>query len=161
MRSECRNITDTGTPGCNFSFSGTDCGYNVLTSGSELAHLYHVTLGNLARWSPSETAQLDYGLVNTGLFQHLQSFDYWSGTEYAPDTSRAWYFKTTDGRQNRGPKGDHSLSALAVRPGDVAAAVPKPQSLALALLGLGALWMARRRRPASMRLPERGCRSAT
>ena len=48
-------------------------------------------------------------------------------------------------------RGTHSSKirfsyAVAVRPGDVAAAVPEPQTLALALLALGATVVARRRR---------------
>jgi hypothetical protein len=37
---------------------------------------------------------------------------------------------------------------VAVRSGDVTAAVPEPQSLAMLLLGLGVVAVARRRRPA-------------
>ncbi len=45
-------IVDTGTPGCDFGYSGTDCGYNVQTKTgatvhNEMAHLYYVTLGNV------------------------------------------------------------------------------------------------------------------
>lgn len=46
-------MLDTGAPGCDFSYSGTDCGFGVQdisadsqTVYSELAHLYFVTLGN-------------------------------------------------------------------------------------------------------------------
>ena len=46
-------MVDTGTPGCNYSYNWTDCGFNVQTfSGttiySEMASLYHITLGNLS-----------------------------------------------------------------------------------------------------------------
>ena len=72
---------------------------------------------------------------------------YWSGTEYdAPIPVNVWHFKTFDGIQSHGVKGD-ALYAVAVRPGDVAASVPEPQTLALALLALGATVVARRRRP--------------
>lgn len=143
-------ITDTGTSGCNWSVSGgTDCGYNVDTSGSELAHLWYVTLGNRAYYAPGTGAheQPGWDLTNTGPFQNLQSSDYWSGTEYeTPSTTAAWVFGTNDGWQYFAFK-HNSQSVLAVRPGDVAAAVPEPQPVALALLGLAVLWVARRRRP--------------
>jgi hypothetical protein len=35
------SITDTGTPGCDAAFVGTDCGYNVDTATGELAHLWY------------------------------------------------------------------------------------------------------------------------
>lgn len=46
----------------------------------------------------------------------MQSYDYWSGTEYAPDTNNAWNFNTNDGNQNNDDK-NNALYAVAVRPG--------------------------------------------
>ena len=46
----------------------------------------------------------------------LQSYDYWSGTEYAPNPSNAWNFNTNNGNQNANDK-NNDLYALAVRPG--------------------------------------------
>lgn len=74
----------------------------------------------------------------------VQSYLYWSGLEYAPNTVSAWGFYVSYGDQN----GDFKFNdyyAWAVRPGDVAAApalsgVPEPGTvglLALGLLGLG------------------------
>ena len=90
--------------------------------------------------------------VGSSLGGLLAQFDgvradlYWSGTEYAPDPGAAWDFYTLNGGQSPGGK-DNALSAVAVRPGDVAASVPEPQTLALVLLALGATVVARRRRP--------------
>ena len=49
-------MIDTPTAGCNFSYGGTDCGYNVLTKDgttvySEMAHLLYVTLGNKPQYN--------------------------------------------------------------------------------------------------------------
>jgi hypothetical protein len=79
-------------------------------------------------------------------FSNVQSYDYWSGTEYAPNPYNAWSFLTYYGPLNDFTK-DDALYAVAVRPGDVAAPVPEPQTLALVLLALGATVVARRRRP--------------
>ena len=144
-------VLDTGTPGCNSGYTGTDCGYNVYGSeaarrDSPLAHMFYDTLGNLAYSDTSGNyPQPGWGLTNTGPFSNMQSGVYWSGTEYAPDTNFAWYFGTHDGHQSGASKRNASY-AVAVRPGDVAA-VPEPQSVVLALLGLAALWVVRRRRP--------------
>ena len=145
-------MVDTGTAGCDFAFAGTDCGYNVQTKAgatvySEMAHLYYVTLGNKAPYTTTGAGNVDgWGLTNTGDFQNLEAPNYWSGLEYAPVPSAAWLFSTVEGFQTGGDKGV-PLFALAVRPGDVAAAVPEPESLALVLLGLAAAGVARRRRP--------------
>ena len=91
----------------------------------------------------------DVGSSLAGLqaqFDGVQSNVYWSGTEYAPVPSSAWYFYTFNGLQSDFGK-YFALYAVAVRPGDVAASVPEPQTLALALLALGATVVARRRRP--------------
>jgi hypothetical protein len=46
----------------------------------------------------------------------VQSNDYWSGLEYAPNTNNAWNFNTNNGNQNANNK-NNQLYALAVRPG--------------------------------------------
>ncbi len=91
----------------------------------------------------------DVGSSLTGLkaqFDGVQPSAYWSGTEYAPDPSSAWYFFASFGGQN-GVGEVNALYAVAVRPGDVTASVPEPQTLALVLMALGAAVVARKRRP--------------
>ena len=144
-------MIDTGATGCNFAYVGTDCGYNVQTKSggivySEMASLYYDTLGNKAYYNTSGAAQSGYGLANKGDFLNMQSSIYWSGLEYAPNSSSAWYFGT--GLGNQGDTGKSgSLYAQAVRPGDVVVAVPEPETYAMMLLGLSALVVAVRRRP--------------
>ena len=50
-------MIDTGASGCDFSYAGgTDCGYNVDTATSEIAHLFHVTLASVRSTHPATTA---------------------------------------------------------------------------------------------------------
>ena len=145
----------------NFSYNGsTDSGYNVSeqgtayagSTGSEMAHLFYNTLNNKSYCDPAfSTAsscsgpQAGSGLTNTDPFTNLQGNYYWSGLEYALDTSNAWVFHFLyNGYQNETDK-NTALYALAVSPGDVAA-VPEAQTYALMLAGLGLIgWRARRR----------------
>lgn len=73
-------LSDLGSPGCNYSYGGTDCGYNVDTTSSELAHLYNVTLGNKGLVNTNGQQQNDYGLIDDAanpndetLFSNLES----------------------------------------------------------------------------------------
>ena len=131
-----------------FSFGGYDdwrlptadpsCGAAYNCTGSEMGHLWYVELGNITG-----------GPTNTGNFQNLQSYVYWSGTEYAPNPGAAWDFLTggADGGRQLAATKSSGLYAKAVRPGDVAAA-PEPATHALLLAGLTALAVvSRRRRP--------------
>ena len=152
-------MVDTGTSGCNFSYAGgTDCGYNVQTTSgstvySEMASLFYDTLGNKAYCPPGNATcigpgvpQTSWGLTNVGDFLNMQSNFYWSGTEYAPGPGGAWGFDTGNGGQDANDK-NIPFYAMAVRPGDVLAAqVPEPESLVLALTALGAMALVRRRR---------------
>lgn len=144
--------TDTGTSGCNFAYSGTDCGDNVDPTSSEMAHLYFIELGNLSHFTTTGANSGAYvggsnpnsTLDNVGPFTNFQSGLYWSGTEYAPAPSFAWSFRTYYGYQDFDFK-TGSFYALAVRPGDVAA-VPEAETYALMLAGLGLIgWRAKRR----------------
>lgn len=129
----------------NCTYSGTNCGYNVVTSSSEMASLFFSTLGNKSYANASEVVQAGWGLTNAGSFQNMQSYDaYRLGTEYAPDTNSVWVFGTHDGSQFLTGK-SAPMYAMAVRPGDVAP-VPEPETYAMLLAGLGLIGAVVRRR---------------
>jgi hypothetical protein len=141
-------VTDTGTSGCNFAYTGTDCGYNVDLSTSEMAHMFYSTLGNTGYYNTSGSptgcsGSSPYCLTNDGPFSNLQPYIYWSGTTYAPDTSSAWYFSFTDGYQNGSAKSDGRY-AWAVRPGDIGEA-PVPGAVWLFGSALAVIAAVRRR----------------
>jgi hypothetical protein len=152
-------MIDTGTAGCDYAYTGTDCGYNVQTKSgatvySEMASLFYDTLGNKALYDASGNYQsAGYGLTNTGDFLNMQFYSYWSGLEYAPDTSFAWGFYTSFGYQIFVDK-PTSLWALAVLDGDVAVSpIPEPETYALMLAGLVVVGAAARRRRAVVQQP--------
>ncbi|MCB1866469.1 MAG: DUF1566 domain-containing protein [Chromatiales bacterium] len=135
-------ITDTGAPGCDFAFTGTDCGYNVDLGTGELADLWYRALGNIPYYDTSGNGpQAGWGLTNTGPFDNMQSDYYWSGTEYAPSTVNAWTFHTDRGYQDLNLK-TNLFYGWAVRTGN--AGVPLPGTALL--LGLGLLGLTARRR---------------
>ena len=123
---------------------GAGVGYNC--TGGELSGLFVTDLGNKANESvPNQVGDTAEQIANLALFSNVQVNVYSSGTEATSGT--AWIFQSGDGYQVNYFK-DDPLFAVAVRPGDVAVAVPEPQTLALALLALGATVVARRKRPA-------------
>lgn len=122
--------------------------YGYGCTGGELSGLFVTDLGNKAIESVlNQVGDTAEQIANLALFSNVQSGVYWSSTDYAADPSLTWTFDTTFGFQSFFAK-NVSLYAVAVRPGDVAVSVPEPQTLALALLALGATVAARRRRPA-------------
>ena len=96
----------------------------VLPTIDQLATQFSTNLGEASGQSIADSHNDSYNL-----FTNLQSYVYWSGSEYAPYPYYAWVFNTYDGYQNITFK-DLQLYAWAVRPGDVAA-VPVP----------GAFWL--------------------
>lgn len=84
--------------------------------------------------------------ANLALFTNVKSWSYWSGTLYAPGTHNAWTVDFGTGWQWYGSGVGNAYYAMAVRSGDVAAPVPEPQTLGLALLALGATVVGQRRR---------------
>lgn len=90
-----------------------------------MGHLWHEVLGNIAGSS-----------TNVGPFQNGLPNAYWSSTD-APAPYGAWLFYIVGGIQSF-DDADIALRAAALRPGDVASAVPEPQTWAMLVLGLGA-----------------------
>ena len=109
-------------------------GFNC--TGSEMGHMFYNEFGATAGLSILAGSNA----ANLALFTNVQSGTYWSGTEYAPNPGDAWLFRASGGAQSSADK-VVALYAVAVR------SVPEPQTLALALLALGATVVARRRRP--------------
>ena len=93
-------------------------------TGSQMGDLFYNQLGGVANTSISTTHNANYNL-----FSNVQSYVYWSSSEYAPGPYYAWHFNTYDGSQDYHYK-NNQFYAWAVRPGDVAA-VPVP----------GAFWL--------------------
>jgi hypothetical protein len=142
----------------NYSYSqsgNTDAGLNITSPHSELSYMYYVNLGLKSRFSATGAYQPDFGVFgngtyggenNVGLVSNLQAYFYWSGTAYAPNPATfAWFFNADDALQNISLQSMESY-AWAVRPGDVAAPVPEPETYALLLAGLGLLGFVARRR---------------
>lgn len=139
------SVTDTGSIGCDFAFSGTDCGFNVDTSTSEMSYMYYVTLGNKAYYDTGgNPGQAGWGLTNTGPFVNLQNFSYWADKLYTPDTSAAWHFDFILGHQG-GVGLTSPQNFWAVHDGDVGmATVPVPAAMWLfgsGLFGLSGMVM--------------------
>lgn len=136
-------MTDTGAPGCEgLAFSGTDCGFNVSTGASELAHMFFVTLGNRAIVNAARVSQSG-GLSNTGPFSNVKANAYWTDVTNAPFRGSAWAFYNNQGYQGPASK-ELEFSAWAVRTGDVSA-VPEPEGVAMALAAVAAGVCVRRR----------------
>ncbi len=141
---------DVGNDGATFTnfYQGVDYAYNI-TTHSELSNMFFNVLGNKSYYDTSG-AQTgctfpDYCLTNTGLFSNLQSSDYWSATEYAPDNiTSAWFFSMSSGSQIRNVK-NKMFYGWAVQSGDVSA-VPVPAAAWLFGSGLlGLIGVARRK----------------
>jgi len=140
-------VIDTGSLGCNFANSGTDCGFNVAGNGSaagnELSELYYQELGGKGYYSSNGALQSGYGMPNTATFDN-ERWGYWSGTEYMPSPLAAWMFSNDDGLQTYFNM-DALLNVWVVSPGQISV-VPEPDSFALLFSGLSLLGLLTARR---------------
>nr|WP_319495365.1 hypothetical protein [uncultured Desulfobacter sp.] len=131
-----------------FGYGGTTTGgYNITTS--ELGFLFYEELGNTGSLGTDGSIMpWPYGLKNTELFENLLVSRYWSGTEYATDTTDAWSFCMDFGVQINFHK-TTDFYGLAVRSGRVSvSSTPIPGTsllLGAGLLGLAGVCRRKRR----------------
>ena len=134
--------------GYDGSLSG---GFNITTS--EMGHLFYEELGNLGLFGTDGSYQPGYGLTNTGDFNNLLLWEYWSctGAEYRRDPAYAWVFNMAVGSQGTVYKSQSNAYGLALRggqvDGQVAAPTPIPAPVLLLSTGLlGLIPMIRRKK---------------
>lgn len=118
-----------------------DYGYNISRTSSELSYMYYVNLGLKGKMNTDGSYQPNYGIYgngseivgqnNVGLIKNLQAGAYWTGSAYFQGIDY-FYLNTYYGKQDFTNNG-YSLSAWAVRDGDIVAiaTVPTPDSLLL------------------------------
>ncbi len=156
---DVRDVHAFGTPaydGCNFAYSGTDCGYNVINDTSALAQLYFGELNKKSQFNASGQPQSGYGIFgNNGIqvaggvvgpFNNVQSSGYWSDSDYIP-ANGAWDFNFSDGNQDGSYK-NLQFYAWAITSGQVAT-VPVPGAVWLFGTGLVGLVSLKRRNQAT------------
>jgi hypothetical protein len=89
-------------------------------TGSQMGNLFYTQLGGIENNSITTTHNDNYYL-----FSNVQSSEYWSSYEYAPNPQLAWYFYTVNGNQNSNVKNGQRY-AWAVRSGDISPPVVVP-----------------------------------
>jgi len=72
-------VTDTGAPGCDFSYNNTDCSFNVDPATGEMARLWDVSLGNTPYYDTSAnptgcSGSPPYCFTNQSPFVNAQSY---------------------------------------------------------------------------------------
>lgn len=130
-----------------------DQGLGFNCRGSELGHLFNISLGNPNDNGTGATGgtvgtgcfdTLPHCLQNSVPFDNAQSFAYWSGSTYAPDPSRAWLFVTDSGNQAHNLKGfntfDFLLPVWPVRSGQTVVAPAAAQNIPTVSVGGWVLW---------------------
>jgi len=143
-------------PGCDWQFSGYDCGYNMAPLSSELVHLFYVDLGNIAQLDTGANelpgvSGVNWGLVNHGPFINFDNYMYWSAIVNPIDPTQQWrHFKPFDGRMSWRLDEPPDMIAWAVADGDIASIAvshaPEPETYAMLLAGLGLLGFVARRK---------------
>jgi hypothetical protein len=141
----------TSDVGTNVSAPGTAYAGSL---GSEMAHLFYNTLGNLSFCDPLLSGsscvgpQTGWGLSNTGPFDGLIEQGYWSSTEFG--INDAWIFELDDGYQRTTARASASTYySMLVHAGDIGTAIgtaPTPGVILLLAAGLPGLAWARTRR---------------
>lgn len=138
------SVTDTSTPGCNFGFNGTDCGYNGTTNGTvdgdEFSELFYSELGSKGALDISGNFQPEHGFNDPdNQFTNKRfSSPYWTGTEDTLESLAALYFYLSSGQPDTDFPKTQSLYSWAISDGQITnvSTVPLPATAWLFITGL-------------------------
>ncbi len=125
------------------SDGSTDRGYNIDSLYSEMGYMFYEELGNLGLYEnapgTSPTIQAGWGLNNTGLFDNLNEWLYWSDITYDDQhgSGLAWTFRFQYGGQQDQTIDINYYYAWAVRDSSLSEINPIPEPTTIALLGIG------------------------